>query len=207
MGRVLFFFGLLVSLQSLTAQKLVKKTLLKDNISKIQIDVGNCFEIDLATSDLQELIIEAQIDGEYKKDLLLNVTEQGSTIGISAAFQPNFINPNDKLSAHKVISIALKVLLPEHKTVHVFGTHCNVSATGVYELLNISLNDGRCDLVGVSENVEVVTQSGPISAFYEKAKVTAKSKYGKIIGPDSNSGNGQYDLRTVTGNILLKRVE
>lgn len=207
MERVLFFFVVLVSLQSLAAQKLVKKTVLKDEVSKIQIDVGNCFEIDLGTSDSQELIVEAQIDGEYKKDLLLNITEQGATIGISAAFQPNFINPNDKLSAHKVISIALKVLVPKHKLVHVFGTHCNVSATGVYDLLRVSLNDGRCDLIEVSENVEVITQSGSISATYEEAKVMAQSKYGRIMGPDSDSGNGQYDLRTVTGNILLKRVE
>lgn len=191
----------------MSAQRLVKKSLLKEGISQIQIDAGHCFEIDLTTCNTQELLVEAQIDGEYENDLLLNLVEEGATININAGFQPNFIAPNDKLSAHKVISIALKVQLPEYKRVHVFGTNCNVTAAGVYEVLKISLNDGRCDLVNVSEIVEVTTQSGPISVDFTEAIITAQSKYGRVIGMGSETGNGQYDLRTVTGDILLKRVE
>lgn len=207
MAKVLFLLISWVSFHTICAQKVVKKSVLKEHISEIQIDVGNCFEIDLKTADSEELRIEAQIDGEYQKDLLLSVAENGGILEINAAFQPNFTDPNDKLSAHKVVSIALKVTLPQYKRVQVFGTHCHVMATGVYEILNISLNDGRCDLVAVSEQVEVKTQSGPISATYQEAKVFAESKYGRVDGQGSSTGNGHYDLRTVTGNILLKRVE
>lgn len=204
---VFCFLGLLLTLQILYAQKVIKKSIVNTDISHIQIDAKNCFGIDLSTSDSDELIIEAQIDGEYEKDLLLNISEKGSTIVVSADFQPNFINPNDKLSAHKVISVALKVILPKQKDVHVFGTNCNVVASGIYDFLKVSLNDGRCDLTYVSEAVEVITQSGHISAKYSQATIRAKSKYGKVIGTISKKGNSDYNLSTVTGDILLKRVE
>ena len=207
MKSVFCFLGLLFCFQSIYAQKLIKKSFLNANISHVQIDVKNCFEIDLLTANSEELIIEAQIDGEYEKDLLINVLEEGSTIKVSAGFQPNFIKPNDKLSAHKVVSIALRVVVPKGKSVHVFGNDCNVIATGLYDFLKVSLNDGRCELNNVSETAEVRTQSGHISVIYSDAVIEAKSKYGRVIGKISKNGNSYYDLRTITGDILIKRVE
>ncbi len=204
---VFYFLGLLLALQFSNAQKVIKKSIVNTDISHIRIDVKNCFGIDLATSDSDVLVIEAQFDGEYEKDLLLNISEKGSTIVVSADLQPNFVKPNDKLSAHKVISVALKVILPKQKDVHVFGSNCNVIATGVYDFLKVSLNDGRCDLINVSEAVEVNTHSGHISAKYSQAAIRAKSKYGKVIGTISKKGNSDYNLSTVTGDIHLKRVE
>ncbi len=201
------FLIVLFSFQVVVAQKLIKKSIVDIDISLIQIDVKNCFEIDLVTSDGNELVVEAKIDGEYEKDLLLNVSEVGSTIRVGTDFQPSFVNPNDKLSAHKVISIALKVILPKQKEVHVFGTNCNVAATGSYNLLKVSLNDGRCDLIDVSETVEVITQSGHISVKYSQAAISAKSKYGKVIGNAPKDGDDYYNLNTVTGDILLNRIE
>lgn len=207
MRSVFCILGLLLALQFTNAQKLIRKSIVNSDISHIQIDVKNCFEIDLTTADSDALIIEAQIDGEYEKDLLLNISEKGSTIIVNAEFQPNFIKPNDKLSAHKVISIALKVKLPRQKDVHVYGTNCNVVASGNYRLLKVSSNDGRCDLYNVAGAVEVLTQSGPIFVKYSNAVISAKSKYGKVIGNVSKKGNSNYSLSTITGDILLRRVE
>lgn len=205
--KTVLFFGFSFWLQSTNAQKLVKKSIVNEQITHIQVDATNCFELDLSTFGGDALVVEAKIDGEYKKDLLLKVLEVGSTLTVSAGFQPNFVNPNDKLSAHKVVSIALKVMLPEQKNVHVFGTNCNVSAAGSYDFLKVSLNDGRCDLNNVLETAEVNTQSGPISATYSNAAVQANSKFGKVTGIASKSGDGLYRLSSITGDILLKRVE
>lgn len=207
MNNAFLFLAFLFGLQFSHGQKLIKKSIVNQEISHIQVDVKDCFELDLSTSDGDELMVEAQIDGEYKRDLLLQVLEEGSTIKISAGFQPNFVNPNDKLSAHKVISIALSIKLPKQKNVHVFGTNCNVIATGNYDFLKVSLNDGRCDLKNVSETVQVSTQSGPISTTYTDAAISANSKYGSVIGQVTKNGSSHYSLNTVTGDILLKRVE
>lgn len=101
---------------------------------------------------------------------------------ISADFQPLFINPNDKLSAHKVVSIALEISVPEYKNVDVFGTNTNLYAKGIYEDLNITLSDGRCNLENVSESVEVTTQKGDILLAAPSGNITAESVYGKVKG-------------------------
>lgn len=191
----------------LAAQKVVKKTIVNPAISFIQVDAGSCFNVEIETTDTDEMTIEADIDGEYRKELLLNVKEEGATVWVSAGFQPNFKNPNDKLSAHKVVSIALKIKLPKYKDVNVFGTSTTVLAKGVYEKLKITLNDGACRLSKVSGLIEVITQSGTITVASEAATITSTSKYGSIDGVSIPQGDDQYILSTITGNILLKRIE
>ncbi|CAM4131528.1 hypothetical protein ZORO111903_02515 [Zobellia roscoffensis] len=191
----------------LAAQKVVKKSLINDAVTAINIDVANCYELKLETSESHEMSVEAIIDGEYTKDLLLSVKEDGGSIMISSGFQPNFKNPNDKLSAHKVISISLKVILPRFKYVTVFGTSCNVFATGTYRELNVSLNDGNCELVNALEDINVHTQSGHILVQALKADIKANSKYGNIDKEDIPIGDAIYELTSITGNIRIKKTE
>jgi len=201
------FIFLLFTLNSLTAQKVVKKTIVDSTISSIQIDTANCFEVEVNTGSSDEIIVEAAIDGEYRRDLVLNVREEGTSVFVDAGFRQDFENPNDKLSAHKVVSIALAIKLPEHKIVRIFGTNTNVTNAGVYEDLKITLNDGTTYLNQVAGIVEVTSQSGNIFVESKSAEIYTKSKYGVINGDLIPKGNNKYVLNTVTGNIHLKRIE
>ncbi|MFK5973921.1 MAG: hypothetical protein QM485_11680 [Flavobacteriaceae bacterium] len=203
--RNMLLLLLLWSVQYVQSQKIVKKSILNPSTSFIQIDLNNCFNIHLETLETNEMLVEAIIDGEYKEDLMLNVKEEGSTVLISAGFQPNFVPLNDKLSAHKVVSISLKVFLPRYKTVQLFGTNCNVFVSGAYQNLKVSLNDGQCTLFEVSELVEVITQSGNIFVNSTGATISASSKYGTIIKEQLPAGGDQFMLSTTTGNIRIKK--
>jgi len=191
----------------LTAQKIVKKSIVDGLIASFQIDANNCFKIHVNTSDSNEIVVAATIDGEYKKDLVLNVKEEGSRVLVSAGFRPNFENPNDKLSAHKVVSIALDIQLPKNKRVQLFGTNSNISATGTYDTLKITLNDGVSHLINVKGIAEIETQSGDIIVESESAEIVSKSKYGKVDKNQIPHGNSKYILKTVTGNIRFNRIE
>lgn len=180
---------------------------MNDRISLIQIDAENCYEVSLITKKTNEISIEAQIEGEYSTDLELRVMEKESMVMVNAGFQPNFINPNDKLSAHKVVSIALRIVVPEWKNVLLYGTNTRVLAKGDYKSLNVSLADGSCNLINVSQDVEVKTQSGNIYISSRAANIHANSKYGKIGVNPIPFGDNQYNLNTVTGNIVLNKTE
>ena len=190
-----------------SAQKLIKKSVLDDNVQQIQIDANSCFEVVLTTHKTSDIIIEAQIDGEYSQDLDVIVSENGNTVTVSAGFQANFKHPNDKLSAHKVVSIALKIAVPEWKKVLVFGTNSRVIAKGVYEDLKVSLADGSCSLIDVSQNVNVKTQNGNITISANAATIIVNNKYGNVSDNPIPTGTNQYDLNTVTGNITLNKTE
>ena len=197
----------LLSIPLLNAQRVVKKSLLKPNTSFIQIDATNCYEMVMETSESSEIMIEARINGEYKKDLLLNIREEGTSVTVSVGFHPNFVNPNDKLGAHKVISISLRVKIPSQQNVRVYGTACDVLATGAYKYLKVTLADGRCSLDQVSEAVEVTTQGGDIFLKSTGAEIVAVSKYGTIKRDSIPIGDNRFALTTVTGNIHLRKTE
>jgi len=199
------FLILILSANFLSAQKIVKKAIINPDITAVRIDARNCFQIKMQTSKVNEMYVEAIIDGEYKNDLILNLKEQGSSIFVSAGFSPNFKNPNDKLSAHKVISIELLISLPAGQNVQVDGTSCNIIASGDYEHLKVTLNDGNCILNEVSEIITVMTQSGNIDVHCSNAKINAASKFGEIGENDIPDGNNNFTLNTTTGNINFVR--
>ena len=139
------FFVVFFALVNLHAQKLVRKAFIDPRTETIQIDAHYCYRIDLKTASSNEVEVSASMEGEYANDLLISIEQSGTTAMISADFQPLFINPNDKLSAHKVVSIALEIRVPEYKNVDVFGTNTNLYAKGKYENLYITLSDGQCN--------------------------------------------------------------
>ncbi|WP_031445712.1 DUF4097 family beta strand repeat-containing protein [Arenibacter algicola] len=206
MRLVAFVFFLLGSC-TLQAQKKVVKAIENPNFSFVQIDVRNCFSLALETVDSPKITVEASIDGEYLQDLLVSVKQQGTTVLVSTGFQPNFVFPNDKLSAHKVISISLKISIPKDLDVNVYGTSTNVGVTGDYAKLKISLSDGKCILNGRGENVEINTQSGNIELITNNAQIMASTKYGKIKREVIASGDDHFTLNSVTGNISIRKTE
>lgn len=201
------FVLLVIALNSISAQKVINKSLMDSSISYVQVDASNCFKVAIETHATDEVVVEAIIDGEYQKDLVLNVNEEGNSVSVSAGFRPNFENPNDKLSAHKVVSIALEITIPEKKNVRVFGTNANVLAMGSYEELKISLNDGICHLKKVVGSAYITGQSGNIIVESRSAEITSSSKYGKIGKNQIPTGDTKYQLNTVSGDISFKRIE
>jgi len=207
MGRRTLVIFLILSVSILHAQKVIRKTIADPSSTRLLIDAEHCFKIELTTVESEELIIEAKIDGEYRNDLLINIEELDATIKLSAGFQPNFVKPNDKLSAHKVISIALKIKAPQSLDVHLYGTSCNVNAIGSYNSLRISLDDGICFLDTVSENTSVDSNSGDIHLKSKGATIEARSNFGKVTSDRIPYGNNYFRLSTVTGNIYLTKIE
>ncbi len=192
---------------SVWSQKELKKTVLESDISLVQIDASNCFQVFLDTGDTNEITVEAKIEGEYSSDLELEIYRKGKTLVVATGFRSSYISPNDKLSAHKVVSIGLHITLPNWKNVQVFGTNSRVVAAGDYTNLNITLADGSCELVEVSQNVSVKTQSGPILVKATSGYFNVSNKYGIVKRASIPKGDDHYVLSTVTGTIELRKTE
>ena len=193
---------------TLSAQKKLQRIILADHIGLVQVNTANCFKVELHTAAVKNVNIEAEIEGEYSRDLNIEVTTIGSTLLIEAGFVPSFENPNDKLSAHKVISIILHVTIPSYLNVELFGTNSHVVIAGEYKEVGVLLSDGNCDLYNVLGDVKVKTQSGAIKILSKSAEISAKSKFGKVsFNPIPYNSLFFYELQTVTGNIELSKTE
>lgn len=181
--------------------------ILAAHIGFIQVDATNCFIVEVQTNKGNEITIEAEMEGEYSQDLDLEVSTNGTTLIVETGFSPSFENPNDKLSAHKVVSILLKLNIPQHKQLEIFGTNSRVVVEGVFKELNISLSDGACVLNKVEANAKVKSQSGHIEIISGGAQISAESKYGTVSSNKIPYGNSIFKLQTVTGNIDLSKTE
>ncbi len=185
----------------------MKKSLLNTSISLININAENCFQISLETTNTNQIIVSATIDGEYQKDLALQIKEEGPTVFVSAGFNPNFKNPNDKLSAHKVVSISLHIKLPANKNINLYGKSSNINVTGNYKQLDVSLYDGFCKLRNIGGIITVKTQNGNIFLENKNATIKATSKYGEIYNTKIPKGKGIFNLLTITGNIHITKTK
>ena len=192
---------------STSGQKVLKKTLVDSHISSIIIDANNSFQLNLKTTSSDELQVDASIEGEYSKDLVVNLETKGKSIWVSTGFHPNFIQPNDKLSAHKYISIALNIKVPEYKEVTVYGTHANVNVKGDYQNLSIKLSDGDFNINEAGETVDVITQKGDIWLTAAAGVLQANSDYGKVFANPLPEGDKRYVLQSKEGNIYLNKTK
>ena len=196
---VFFFVGSYWGL----AQKLVEKSILNPQARFVEINGKDCFKVSLKTHATPVIRIEASLEGEYAKDLAIKMEEDGANIFISAAFLPSFSDFNDKLSAHKVISIELKITLPEFMKVSFYSTNTNLIATGSYNSLGIQLDDGKCTLSNITHSINVKTQRGEIRLQQVAGTIKAKSECGKISKGAVLEGSATFDLYSVEGDIFV----
>lgn len=185
------------------AQKVLTKTLLNPGISSISIDGDLCYEVILETDDSREVTVEARMEGEYGKDLLVLFRESGSTLFVATGLRPEFELPNDKLGAHKVISVRMKVTVPRGESVMLNAQTCQVVTSGHYQDLKIAFNDGSCHLGHTALNSEVRTASAPIHASLCRGDVEARSAYGEVFLQPVPSGDHHLLLLSTRGNITV----
>ncbi|WP_419212950.1 DUF4097 family beta strand repeat-containing protein [Maribacter sp. X9] len=205
--RIDLLVGLLLISVSLNSQKRLNKIVDAEKINSILVDAANCFEVNLNTRFGKQVDIEAKMEGEYRNDIDLKARTNGTTLFIEVGFIPSFENPNDKLSAHKTVSILMDITVPSFKNIKVYGTNSRVNLQGEYKELLVTLSDGTCRLNDVSGNVVVKTQSGNIIAQAKSADIFAESKYGKVQMNPVPKGITNYKLQTITGNIELSKTE
>lgn len=205
--RAIILFIFFITSGAVFGQKLVKKKLINPESKTIQIDANRCFAVSLSTSQSQEISVAATIDGEYQKDLLVTLEEEGTNVWIGVDFRPDFQNPNDKLSAHKVLSISLEIRVPEYLDTQLYGTSAAVSVHGQFKRLKVDLADGSCTMNNVGEEVQVRTQSGDIVLKTKAGTVDAQSDYGDVNGFPIQTGNNNYSLHTVEGDIHISKTK
>ena len=150
------------------------------------------------------MFLEGRFDGEYSTNQWVQVQEVAPhVLLIRPSFQPFFSLPNDKLSAHKVVSASMHLVFPEGMDVEILGADGKVQARGTYKNLVIVTGSGAVDLEQTKGLVEVNTNSGPIRLTHAGMRLTAESVYGKVLGSPLplGSGNTQAKIHSQTGDI------
>ena len=206
-GRFFMVSCLFLGLGMLYGQKKVTRVFDAESLTKIQVNAERIFQVELQSEPTDQIEAEVAIEGEYQSELTVSAKRMGSTLVLSGVFLPTFKDPNDKLSAHKVVSVGIKLRVPEQLAVEISGAATRVTASGFYEDLDIDTGKGPVVLQKASGFIKVRTMSGVITAKEASGVIEATSSYGSVFQGTTRDGNSVFTLESLSGDIYVNKEE
>ncbi|WP_372917653.1 hypothetical protein [Salegentibacter sp.] len=192
---------------SLFGQKETLETLDAKNVEAIRIFANEVSSISIETSSTKTISAATHSEGEYYNRIGLDIKREDETLILNSKFPQALSGGFDKLSAHKVFSIDLKLLIPAGLRVFVKSDQASLTATGDYSLFEAELNQGFCDLIDFSGNGRVQTIMGDIHFETRDTRIEAESRNGRMQKSLPQSGSNLLKLSSVNGDISLLKTK
>lgn len=188
----------------LSAQKELYKQWDSNGIDTLIVDSDVLSTINVVTSPHMTITIMARVQGELANEVMINEKSGERSLKLSTGLAPYFTPENDKLAAHKVLSVDMTIEVPKGKSFVIRSKYGSVNAMGSYDFFEVALENGHCTLRSFYGDARLYSINGNIDArVLPGVSGKADSRYGKT----SNGLSGSYELlveaRSIYGNILL----
>ena len=206
MKYIIYIFFLLFVYQ-IQAQKTSAKSFSSKGVSTLVIDGNSIFKIVVETARTKSISIFSEVTGENNEHVVLFTDIKDKKLHISSAFHPMFVANNDKLSAHKLISIELKLIIPENMKLLISSDIALVFLSGSYKYVDAELINGSFNAEKFYGNLLVNTIHGDIKLQTNWAQVEVSTKHGSIKKEAIKLGKHQISLNSINGNIRVNKIE
>ena len=183
-------------------QKKIERHIDAQGINDIHIDADMIFEIFVKTEATDEISIVSGISGETFESMLLNTEVKNGSLYITTERSPYFKNIDDKLAAHKVMSIELNLIMPENQELWIDSSLASVFMQGSCKYINFNLQGGDCRLLNFHGSGTVNTKSGQIFIENPLCSIDAQSRNGRVAVPKAYRGDCELKLRSIDGDIV-----
>lgn len=202
--KLVIFFLLVVHCS--IAQKQTEKQWNAQQIEKVNINGEGIFKINIKNSESNTIDLLVKFEGEHSEHLVIIDSVSQGILKLSTDFQPLFKADNDKLSAHKVLSVELQLSIPKHVDLNIKSDIAQTKVEGHFPNVFIELKTGNCTLDPFFGNATVNTINGNINVKTNNAKTIAKSKTGIVDVKQFKLALYQLNLQTVNGNINVSKI-
>lgn len=177
------------------------------HLSTVSISGNTLFKISISTKKEKKIDLLLQVEGEHNEQVVLQSYSRQDTLFVESTYQPLFVNPDDKLSAHKKISIELTVFVPEQFNISITSNIASVFSKGSYNNFISELLNGNFTASNFSGDLLVNTIHGNINVETDFAQLKLQTKNGTIIQEIINSGSNQISLHSINGNIMVTKTQ
>lgn len=198
---------LLLFTLSMGAQKRLSQTYDAAGIKELYINSNEIFEIKITAASTDQITVNTIIEGETFASTLVTSKIENEILKITTGKTPDYIPFNDKLSAHKVMAIELEIVVPIGLDIWVYSTLASLDTYGELGQVRIDLGRGhfKGEKFGFSNSAQINTISGSVSIHIAAARVTAKSRNGRVtIAPEIHQGL-PLTIETIDGDISLHK--
>lgn len=186
------------------SQKVIEKEFSSEEIRILLIDDDAISKIEIHSSEESIIKFSAHISGEHSESVVIEEKTSEGKLFLKTAFAPFFTLENDKLAAHKVMAIELKITVPETDAVEIKSKLASVFADGTYENIAVSIENSNCDLRNFSGNAHLKTVKGNITVLANNDVAgKAFSKYGIVKNELSSNKKFLVEAESIHGGISL----
>lgn len=189
------------------SQKETTQTFEAGGIETIVVNSDEIYRISIKTVPGDQITISSKTDGEYFNNISLDSEVNRKTLSLNSRFREILQSGFDKLSAHKVYAMEVKLQIPEGMKVEVRSNVSSVFMEGAYDEILLQLKSGSAYLENFKGDAVINTYEGNIEVEAESAEVEAESRHGKVSVPDSINGLYMLKLISINGNIKVRETK
>jgi DNA-binding protein YbaB len=186
------------------AQNRTMSTFDASSVQKIILNGDQIFEIEIQTWSKDQILLQTTVDGEYGNAFKVLSKKESDVFKI--ALGPSGLSsiPDDKRNAHKIITAAITLRVPEGKQIDVASDVGNVRAAGKMKSLQAVLQTGNFSFEGQSDYIKVETVEGNMDLRISSGKVDAQSTNGSVRIDPALKGDATVYLKSIRGNINVE---
>ncbi|KAA3625118.1 MAG: hypothetical protein DWP94_01985 [Flavobacterium sp.] len=206
--NLLFISLILLSTPGLFAQKKMEKQWDATWIDTLWISSDQVYNVKVKSGANRSIALLTRVEGEYFESVTVDTKIVDRTLKIGTGFSPYFKPKNDKLAAHKVLSIEMTVQVPEDLAVVIRSNTASVRFEGVVSFLETSLDKGNCELLGFRGNARLYSISGNITVVaLTNVGGRAVSEEGSLFNELELEGAYFIEATSKRGSISLRRFQ
>jgi len=188
-------------------QKVVQNTFDARAIRLVELKAEYCYEVRVSTHKEKTVEITYIAQGEYQDEVYVSVSEENEVLRLTSGFAPLSGGFNDKLSVHKVVSLALEITVPENIQIDLNGDRTGIFISGNHKMVRSHTDNGETHIADYSGDLEASSYKGNITLITATGTVRAESRYGKVENGLTTALPGHYLLKSVYGNIYVRQKE
>lgn len=204
MMRPLIVLFLFFSLSASLAQKVVQKQWDATGIERVEVFSDSIFRIEVKSVSGSQIVVQASMEGEHFENLLLDGLNKDGVLSLKAGLTPFFEAKNDKLAAHKVVSVWISIQMPQDLSLIASSALADLSVEGPLQGVQASLYKGDMRFTNFSGMADLRTTHGNIEVeAYGPVYGTARSKNGTVVNRLPAGGSWLIRAKSVNGAIRL----
>ncbi len=188
------------------SQSSFNKSIDATDLTEVSIILDNTFQIEVTNTSENKIIVTAVSEGEYQNNVFINTKREENSLSIIDDIQPFSENHNDKLSAHKLIVLKVKIQLPKHLNVAITSRLASLNLRAKIKSLLVELNSGDCFLNDFIGNAVINTLDGSITVHTKNATISASTKKG-ILFAEKIFGEHLIELKSISGDISVYKTK
>ncbi|APG60898.1 hypothetical protein LPB144_10975 [Christiangramia salexigens] len=189
----------------LGAQRITQENIEAKGIKAIEINTDEVYQISITAAKVKNIILKTHSEGEYYNDIIIRSAVREKRLILTSEYPDILTGGFDKLSAHKVFSVEIELIIPEDLEVFITSNIASVIAKGGYKYFYADLQQGYCHLLTFNGNATINTYKGDIIVETQTGLIEANTRNGELLKPSFLPGRNPLRLNSLDGDIIVRK--